>query len=113
MLISKSNRLDTGLKPNLVLKAAKYESVTPGTFLAIVEITPLKEVFQRCCSHTKKKQDISIKPSKTWKNEPCLHPYRQDKIKLLHPSRQLQMMDYCPPPKGFWPDTPPKSGCPV
>ena len=58
MLISESNGLDTGLKPNLGLKAAKYESVTPGTFLANVEITLLKEVFQRCCSHPNKKRDI-------------------------------------------------------
>ena len=36
MLISKSNGLDTGLKHNLGLKAAKYESVTPGTFLTTV-----------------------------------------------------------------------------
>ena len=36
MLISKSNGLDTGLKHNLGLKAAKYESVTPGTLLAKV-----------------------------------------------------------------------------
>ena len=36
MLISKSNGLDTGLKPNLGLKAAKYEYVTTGTSLANV-----------------------------------------------------------------------------
>ena len=36
MLIYKSNGLDTGLKPNLGLKADKYESVTPGTFLDAV-----------------------------------------------------------------------------
>ena len=48
ILISKSNRLDTGLKPNLGLKAAKYEYVTPGNFLDTVEITLLNEVFQRC-----------------------------------------------------------------
>ena len=47
ILISKSNGLDTGLKPNLGLKAANYESVTPGTFLDTLEITLLKEVFQR------------------------------------------------------------------
>ena len=35
-LISKFNGLDTGLKPNPGLKAAKYEPVTPGTFLATV-----------------------------------------------------------------------------
>ena len=58
MLISKSNGLDTGLKPNLGLKAANYESITPGNFLATVEITPLKEVFQSCCSHTNQKRDI-------------------------------------------------------
>ena len=58
MLISKSNGLDTGLKPNLGIKAAKYESVTPRTFLATVEITFPNEVFQRCCSHPNKKIDI-------------------------------------------------------
>ena len=36
MLISKSNGLETCLKPNIGLKAAKYEYVTPGTFLATV-----------------------------------------------------------------------------
>ena len=58
MLISKSNGLDTGLKPNLGLKAAKNESVTPGTFLSTVKTTHLEEVFQRCCSHTNQKRDI-------------------------------------------------------
>ena len=58
MLISKSNRLDTGLKPNIGLKADKYESVTPRAFLATVGITLLEEVFQRCCSHPNKKRDI-------------------------------------------------------
>ena len=58
----KSNGLDTGLKPNLGLKAAKYESVTHGTFLATVEINLLKEVFQRCCSHPNKKRDIHETP---------------------------------------------------
>ena len=55
MIISKSNGLDTGLKTNLGIKAAKYESVTPGTFLATVEITLLKEVFQLFSSHPNKK----------------------------------------------------------
>ena len=36
LLIYKFNGLDTGLKPNLGLKADKYESVTPDTFLATV-----------------------------------------------------------------------------
>ena len=58
VLIYKSNGLDTGLKPNLGLKADKYESVTPVNFLATVEITLPKEVFQRCCSHPNKKRDI-------------------------------------------------------
>ena len=58
MLISKSNGLDAGLKPNIGLKTAKYESVTPSTFLATVEMNLLKEVFQRCCSHPNKKRDI-------------------------------------------------------
>ena len=58
MLISKSNGLDTGLKPNIGLKVDKYKSVTTGTFLATVEITLLREVFQRFCSHPNKKIDI-------------------------------------------------------
>ena len=111
MLISKSNGLNTGLKPNLDLKAAKYESITHRTFLATVEITLPKEIFQRCWSHPNKK--ISMKPSKTWKNKPCLSPNQKEKINLPHPIRQLQMMYYCPPHKGLWPGTPPKSGCPV
>ena len=56
ILISKSNGMDTGLKPNLDLKTAKYDSVTPGTFLATVEINFLKEVFQRHCSHPNQKK---------------------------------------------------------
>ena len=36
MLIYKSNGMDTGLKYNFGLKADKYESVTPGTFLSTV-----------------------------------------------------------------------------
>ena len=36
MLIYKFNGLDTGLKPNLGLKADKYEYVTTGTSLATV-----------------------------------------------------------------------------
>ena len=58
MLIFKSNGLDTGLKPNLGLKAATYEYVSPGTFLSTVYITLLKEVFQLCCSHNNKNRDI-------------------------------------------------------
>ena len=58
MLISKSNGLDTDLKPNLGLNVAKYKSVTPGTFLTTVEITLPKEVFQCCCSHPNKKKYI-------------------------------------------------------
>ena len=45
MLISKSNGMDTGLKPNIGLNADKYESIITGTFLSTVEITLLKEVF--------------------------------------------------------------------
>ena len=59
------------------------------------------------------KKEIYMKPSKTWKNKPCLRPYRKDKINLRHPSHQLQMVDYRPHPKGFWPFTPPKCGCHV
>ena len=108
MLISKSNGLDTFLKPNLVLKASKYESVTPRTFLATVEITFLRELFQSCFSHPQKY--ISMKPSKNWKNKPFLRTYRQYKINLPHPSCQLQMVNYRPPPKVFWIGTPTKSG---
>ena len=54
-----------------------------------------------------------MKPSKTWKNKPCLRPYQKEKINLTHPSHQLQMMDYRPPPKGFYPFNPPKRGLPV
>ena len=41
-LISKFNGMDTGLKPKLGLKSAKYESVTPGIFLATMGITLIK-----------------------------------------------------------------------
>ena len=36
MLIYKSSGMDTGIKPNLGLKAAKYEYVTTGNSLANV-----------------------------------------------------------------------------
>ena len=75
MSISKSNRLDTSLKPNIGLKSADYESVTPGTFLATVETTLLKEVFQRCCSHPNKKIDIH-ETLQNLEKKPCLRPYR-------------------------------------
>ena len=110
MLISNFNGLDTGLKPNLGLKASKYESVTPGTFLATVEITLFKEVFKRCYSRTNK-NNIPMKPSKTCKNKTCLCPYQQEKINLTHTSCQLKIMDDLPPPIGFWLGTPTKSGC--
>ena len=100
MLISKSNGMDTGLKPNLCLKAAKYESITPETLLATVEINPVKEIFQRCCSHINKKRDIH-ETLQNLENKPCLRPYWKGKTNLLHPSRQLQIMDYLPPPKCF------------
>ena len=58
VLISKSNRLDAGLKPDLGLKASTYESITLGNVLDTVEITRLREVFQRCCSHPNKERDI-------------------------------------------------------
>ena len=97
MLISKCNGLDTRLKPNLGLKADKYESITPGIHRHFGN-NPPQGVISALLQSSQQKRDTH-KTLQNLENKPCLSPYRQEKINLTHPSRQLQMMYYRPPPK--------------